>query len=105
MRPAHPQIGPRTVARGSRVRWAGAMSHERARDEPPDATNDGAPKPLPWPPDVTERLTDYLAELRFNADMSQRQLSAASGVPLATLARIESGARPDPLLSTVARLV
>jgi transcriptional regulator with XRE-family HTH domain len=84
-------------------------SRGEPRDKHEDVPHDGAPGPLPgprpWPPDVAERLTDYLAELRFNADMSQRELSAAAGVPLATLARIESGARRDPRLSTLARLV
>jgi transcriptional regulator with XRE-family HTH domain len=43
--------------------------------------------------------------IRRRADLSQRELAARSGVPLATLARIESGETRDPRLSTLSKLV
>jgi transcriptional regulator with XRE-family HTH domain len=66
----------------------------RVSDEPND----------PWPPDVSQRLPDYLRKLRRLADLSQRELSARSGVALATVVRIEAGSGADPRLSTVSRL-
>ena len=59
----------------------------------------------PWPPDVAGRLGDYIRELRFHADLSQRQLATAAGVTPAMVARIESDNVIDPKLSTVSRLV
>jgi transcriptional regulator with XRE-family HTH domain len=46
-----------------------------------------------------------LRALRHLTDLSQRELAARAEVPLATLARIESGATRNPLLLTVDRLV
>ncbi|MEU9506962.1 GNAT family N-acetyltransferase [Micromonospora sp. NPDC048170] len=46
-----------------------------------------------------------LRALRRRADLSQRQLAERSGVPQATLARIESGRAADPRFRTVERLV
>ncbi|PWR10468.1 GNAT family N-acetyltransferase [Micromonospora acroterricola] len=46
-----------------------------------------------------------LRALRRRADLSQRELAARSGVPQATLARIESGRATDPRFRTVERLV
>jgi transcriptional regulator with XRE-family HTH domain len=58
-----------------------------------------------WPPDVSDRLADYVRELRFHADASQREFAGMAGVTPAMIARIESGTVTDPRLSTVARLV
>ncbi|MEH0982004.1 GNAT family N-acetyltransferase [Micromonospora sp. CPCC 205556] len=49
-------------------------------------------------------LAATLRALRRAADLSQRELAERSGVPQATLARIESGAR-EPRFGTVERLV
>ncbi|SBT51141.1 helix-turn-helix domain-containing protein [Micromonospora auratinigra] len=46
-----------------------------------------------------------LRALRRSADLSQRQLAERSGVPQATIARIESGRSTDPRFRTVERLV
>ncbi|MFG3703433.1 GNAT family N-acetyltransferase [Micromonospora sp. NPDC047670] len=46
-----------------------------------------------------------LRSLRRRADLSQRELAELSGVPQATLARIESGRAMDPRFRTVERLV
>ncbi|WP_255510897.1 GNAT family N-acetyltransferase [Micromonospora sp. WP24] len=46
-----------------------------------------------------------LRALRRRADLSQRELAERSGVPQATLARIESGRTRDPRFRTVERLV
>ncbi|SCL57182.1 Acetyltransferase (GNAT) family protein [Micromonospora citrea] len=46
-----------------------------------------------------------LRSLRRLADLSQRELAELSGVPQATLARIESGRATDPRFRTVERLV
>ncbi|WP_253865993.1 GNAT family N-acetyltransferase [Micromonospora sp. WMMA2032] len=46
-----------------------------------------------------------LRALRRAADLSQRELAARSGVPQATLARIESGRSTGPNFRTVERLV
>jgi transcriptional regulator with XRE-family HTH domain len=46
-----------------------------------------------------------LRSLRRLADLSQRELAERSGVPQATLARIESGRATDPRFRTVERLV
>ncbi|MEH0970403.1 GNAT family N-acetyltransferase [Micromonospora sp. CPCC 205546] len=46
-----------------------------------------------------------LRALRRRADLSQRELAERSGVPQATLARIESGRAADPRFRTVERLV
>jgi transcriptional regulator with XRE-family HTH domain len=54
---------------------------------------------------VATRIDDYLRELRHRGDMSQRELSASSGVAEATVARLEAGGQCDPRLSTVSRLV
>ncbi|WP_194821848.1 GNAT family N-acetyltransferase [Micromonospora sp. S-DT3-3-22] len=43
--------------------------------------------------------------LRREADLSQRELARRSGVPQATIARIESGRATDPRFHTVERLV
>ncbi|MEV4844313.1 GNAT family N-acetyltransferase [Micromonospora matsumotoense] len=43
--------------------------------------------------------------LRREADLSQRELATRSGVPQATIARIESGRANDPRFHTVERLV
>ncbi|WP_431885984.1 GNAT family N-acetyltransferase [Micromonospora wenchangensis] len=43
--------------------------------------------------------------LRREADLSQRELARCSGVPQATIARIESGRATDPRFHTVERLV
>jgi len=50
-------------------------------------------------------LPAVLRALRRRADVSQRALAANSGVPAATVGRIESGASPNPQLRTVERLV
>ncbi|WP_233599699.1 GNAT family N-acetyltransferase [Micromonospora sp. M71_S20] len=50
-------------------------------------------------------LGAVLRALRRRADLSQRELSERSGVPQATLARIESGRAADPRFRTVERLV
>ncbi|OKI47360.1 GNAT family N-acetyltransferase [Micromonospora sp. CB01531] len=55
-----------------------------------------------------EPLTDLgatLRALRRMADLSQRELAGKSGVPQATIARIESGRSPDPGFRLVERLV
>ncbi|MFI7069048.1 GNAT family N-acetyltransferase [Micromonospora sediminicola] len=55
-----------------------------------------------------ERAIDLgatLRTLRRAADLSQRELAARSGVPQATLARIESGRSVGPSFRTVERLV
>ncbi|MFD2763659.1 GNAT family N-acetyltransferase [Micromonospora eburnea] len=55
-----------------------------------------------------EPLTDLAATLRAlrrAADLSQRELAGKSGVPQATIARIESGRSPDPGFRTIERLV
>jgi transcriptional regulator with XRE-family HTH domain len=57
-----------------------------------------------WPPDLAERLADYVTALRRRADLSQRELAALAGVPASTVARLESGATTDPRLSTMAKL-
>lgn len=46
-----------------------------------------------------------LRALRRQADLSQRQLAERSGVPQATIARIESGRTSDPSFRTIERLV
>lgn len=46
-----------------------------------------------------------LRALRRQADLSQRQLAERSGVPQATIARIESGRTADPSFRTIERLV
>jgi transcriptional regulator with XRE-family HTH domain len=56
----------------------------------------------------TKPWTDVAAALRAQrraADLSQRELAGRSGVPQATIARIESGRSPDPSFRTVERLV
>ncbi len=60
-----------------------------------------------WPPDVTKQLGDYLRALRRTADVSQRDLSARSGVAHSTIERLElDGDRAgDPRLSTLSKLV
>jgi transcriptional regulator with XRE-family HTH domain len=69
----------------------------------PDADN-GADN-APWPPDVGSRLADYIRELRFHADLSQRELAAAAGVTPAKVARLESDIGIHPRLSTLTRVV
>ena len=59
----------------------------------------------PWPPPLAGRLADYLRELRHLADLSQRELSARSGITQATIGRLEADVSADPRLSTVSRLV
>lgn len=54
--------------------------------------------------DATD-LGAVLRALRRAADLSQRELAERSGVPQATLARIESGRSTDPRFRTVERLV
>ncbi|WP_425255618.1 GNAT family N-acetyltransferase [Micromonospora chaiyaphumensis] len=54
-----------------------------------------------------ESVTDLAATLRAlrrAADLSQRELACKSGVPQATIARIESGQSSDPSFRTVERL-
>jgi transcriptional regulator with XRE-family HTH domain len=58
-----------------------------------------------WPPDVAERLADYVTALRRRADLSQRELATLAGLPATTVARLESGSTTDPHLSTMSRLV
>lgn len=43
--------------------------------------------------------------VRRRADLDQRTLARAAGVPLSTLSRIESGAVAEPRITTVDRLV
>ncbi|MEU5527673.1 GNAT family N-acetyltransferase [Micromonospora chersina] len=50
-------------------------------------------------------LAAILRALRRAADLSQRELAGRSGVPQATIARIESGRSSDPSFRTVERLV
>lgn len=50
-------------------------------------------------------LGPALRALRHAADLSQRELAAKAAVPLATLARIESGEGHNPQLRTLERLV
>ncbi|MEU9739618.1 GNAT family N-acetyltransferase [Micromonospora chersina] len=50
-------------------------------------------------------LAATLRALRRAADLSQRELAGRSGVPQATIARIESGRSSDPSFRTVERLV
>ncbi|MGC5017038.1 GNAT family N-acetyltransferase [Micromonospora sp. DT47] len=50
-------------------------------------------------------LGAMLRAIRRAADLSQRELAAKSGVPQATIARIESGAVADPRFRTIERLV
>ncbi|WP_346536853.1 GNAT family N-acetyltransferase [Micromonospora sp. DPT] len=59
---------------------------------------------------MTERtpsvdLGAALRALRRQADLSQRELAERSGVPQATIARIESGRTTDPRFRTVEQLV
>lgn len=56
------------------------------------------------PPDLGDRLADYLCAMRREADFSQREFAAAAAVPRQTLERLESGATSDPHLSTLSRL-
>ncbi|MER7443642.1 GNAT family N-acetyltransferase [Micromonospora avicenniae] len=53
----------------------------------------------------TVELGRALRALRRRADLSQRELAQRSGVPQATLARIESGRARDPRFRTIERLV
>ena len=76
-----------------RPRWLGAC-HQRACHSSTRA----------WPPELAERLADYVTALRRRADLSQRELAALAGVPASTVARLESGATTDPRLSTMAKL-
>ncbi|MEU1685333.1 GNAT family N-acetyltransferase [Micromonospora sp. NPDC005707] len=55
-------------------------------------------------PPVTD-LAAALRALRRAADLSQRELAGKSGVPQATIARIESGQTADPSFRTIERLV
>ena len=57
-----------------------------------------------WPPELAERLADYVTALRRRADLSQRELAVLAGVPATTVARLESGSTTDPHLSTMAKL-
>jgi transcriptional regulator with XRE-family HTH domain len=57
-----------------------------------------------WPPDLSERLSDFVGAMRREADFSQREFGAAAGVPMQTIARLESGATRDPRLSTLTKL-
>jgi transcriptional regulator with XRE-family HTH domain len=50
-------------------------------------------------------LGALLRALRRQGDLSQRDLAARAGVPLSTVARIESGRAADPKFRTVERLV
>ncbi|TYB37953.1 GNAT family N-acetyltransferase [Micromonospora sp. AP08] len=50
-------------------------------------------------------LAATLRALRRAADLSQRELAGRSGVPQATIARIESGRSSDPSFRTVERLI
>jgi transcriptional regulator with XRE-family HTH domain len=50
-------------------------------------------------------LGPILRALRNAAGLSQRELAAKARIPPATLARLESGATPDPRLRTVERLI
>lgn len=61
--------------------------------------------PGPTTQRYTERLAGNMLRLaRAQRGWSQRQLAAAAGVPVSTVARIESGAR-QPSLVTVSRLL
>jgi transcriptional regulator with XRE-family HTH domain len=55
-------------------------------------------------PDRPIDLGVVLRSLRRTADLSQRQLAEAAGVPATTIARIESGRAVDPKFRTVERL-
>ncbi len=57
-----------------------------------------------WPPELAERLADYVTALRRRADLSQRELATLAGVPASTVARLESGVTRDPRVSTMAKL-
>jgi transcriptional regulator with XRE-family HTH domain len=57
-----------------------------------------------WPPELAERLPDYVTALRRWADLSQREMAALAGIPATTVARLESGSTTDPRLSTMAKL-
>ena len=57
-----------------------------------------------WPPELAERLADYVTAMRRRADLSQRELAALAGLPVTTVARIESAATVDPHVSTMAKL-
>lgn len=50
-------------------------------------------------------VSGAIRALRRRVDVSQRELAASSGVPVATVGRIESGYSRDPRLRTVERLV
>jgi len=50
-------------------------------------------------------LGSWLRRLRRDADLSQRELAEKAGVAFQTVARIESGATPDPRFRTVERLI
>ncbi len=61
--------------------------------------------PGPTTQRVTERLAGNLLRLaRVQRGWSQRQLAEAAGVPVSTVARIESGTR-QPSLLTISRLL
>jgi transcriptional regulator with XRE-family HTH domain len=80
------------------------IARPNAPTEPVSPAGTDWPPAESWPPEITERLADYVTAMRREADMSQRELSAAAGIPIPTLARIESGATGDPRLSTLTRL-
>lgn len=56
-------------------------------------------------PDCGVDVGEVLRGLRRRADLSQRELAARAGVPVSTVARIESGVSANPAFRTVERLV
>jgi len=86
--PGYPQVDARVVAQIRSPALARRMSSTTRA----------------WPPDLAERLADYVTALRRRADLSQRELAALAGIPATTVAGLESGSTTDPHLSTMAKL-
>jgi len=56
------------------------------------------------PEPITERIADYVRQLRREADASQREMAKRAGLAPGTLARLESGRAADVQLGTIEAL-